>query len=321
MKFASIGHLTTRELINQLPNDWIGNKYIISPEIDIDGTKGHIFILKLTASQMMNNPRFEIRKKILECMEYAYHTYDIDLIQLGALTTSVTSGGTWIVKQDDYKGYVNHGDSYTAAIAAQNVLDSLNLFGFLPEDINLGIIGAYGIIGEAMSTLLSPLFKETVLIGRRQEKLEELKQKIKGNIRITTSLDTIHSDIIVTATSHPTALLTTDHLKKNAIIIDISQPQNLTEEVCNQRPDIHRIDGGLVRFPKDFVIPTLPKGKILSCIAEIIMQAIENEKQNHVGSIDLSHLQKTQQWGKKYGFVLDELTNFGKPIKISDSKV
>jgi hypothetical protein len=58
----------------------------------------------------------------------------------------------------------------------------------------------------------------------------------------------------------------------------------------------------------------MPVGKNFACIVEVIMQALENEPKNHVGSIDLAHLQKTEIWAKKYGFTLNELTNFGKPI-------
>jgi hypothetical protein len=60
----------------------------------------------------------------------------------------------------------------------------------------------------------------------------------------------------------------------------------------------------------------MPKGKIFACIAEVIMQACENHKKNHVGSIDLTHLETTKKWGEKYDFGLKELTNFGNNIDI-----
>ena len=50
-------------------------------------------------------------------------------------------------------------------------------------------------------------------------------------------------------------------------------------------------------------------------LAEVIMQAMENERENHVGSIDFNHLRKTEKWAKKYGYTLNELTNFGKAYK------
>jgi len=314
MKFASIGHLLDSQTITNLPQEWIGKKYIISPEIDIQGVKGRFFLLKITAEQIMKFDREKVRNDILNCVLYAQREYDIDLIQLGALTTSVTQGGKWILNQRDYEGYINHGDSFTAAIAEQTVFKSLEFFNLDSKNLTISIVGAYGIIGEALSKLITPRFRKCILIGRQEEKLLELKEKITQDVSISTELKTNTSDVIITATNHPTALLTSEHIKRNAIIIDVSQPSNVSKELCSSRLDIRRIDGGLVHFPSDFNIPTLPNGKILSCVAEIIMQALENDKKNYVGSINLNHLNKTIQWGKKYGFTLNELTNFGQSI-------
>ena len=44
------------------------------------------------------------------------------------------------------------------------------------------------------------------------------------------------------------------------------------------------------------------------------MQAMEGDKNHYVGSIDLNHLKKTEQWAKKHKFLLTELTNFGEPL-------
>lgn len=317
MKFASIGHLIDAQSIKKIPEEWIKKKYIISPEINVNGTKGHIFALKLTAKQIMSSNKNEIREEILNCILYAQDSYDINLIQLGALTTSVTNGGKWVLEQDKYTGYTNHGNSYTAAISYQTVLNSLKTFNISSTESKIAIIGAYGIIGEALSTMLYPLFKETLLIGRREEKLKELQNRLSGNIEISTNIQTEKSDVIVTATSHPSSLLKSNHLKKNAIIVDISQPPNISKNVCLIRKDIHRIDGGLVNWNLNIEMPILAKGKILSCIAEVIMQALEDDRNNYVGSIDFCHLQRTVEWGKKYGFTLNELTNFGMPLKSS----
>ena len=98
----------------------------------------------------------------------------------------------------------------------------------------------------------------------------------------------------------------------------MSQPPNLSQEICQNRPDIYRIDGGYVEFPvEDHIpIPGMPPGKLFSCIVEVIMQAMENEHNNHVGSINLKYLRQTEKWAKKYGYTLRELTNFGKKINL-----
>jgi predicted amino acid dehydrogenase len=263
---------------------------------------------------MMELPRETVRKYILDAALFLQKDYGVDIIQLGALTTSVTDGGVWVAKQKEYIGYVNHGDSYTAAVTCQVVLKALHFFDQEPSDQIIAIVGAYGVIGEAVSKILVPQFQHAILIGRRKEKFKDLEKNINGDFETTVELKTKETDVIVTATSHPDALLQPEHLAKDAIIVDVSQPPNLTYEVCQQRPDIHRIDGGYVDFPVQIVIPGMPPGKNFACIAEVIMQAMENERKNHVGSIDLHHLRTTEQWAEKYGFILKELTNYGKRV-------
>jgi len=316
MKFATISHLLNISNIKQIPPSWIKGDLITSPELDINGTIGHVIALNLLPKQVIESPKDIIRKKILDATLYAQDELGVELIQLGALTTSVTKGGKWISDREEYTGYVTHGDSYTAAVTCQAVIKSMNLFKQDPEKHSLAIVGAYGIIGEAVSKILVPKFGKTILIGRREDKLKELESKVTGNFETSMELKTKETDVIVTATSHPTALLTNEHLKNNAIIVDVSQPPNLTYDVCKTRKDITRIDGGFVDFPFDYPIPIpgMPIGKNFACIAEVIMQAMENEKGNHVGTIDLNHIEKTEKWSQKYGFTLNELTNFG--IKI-----
>jgi len=316
MKFATLSHLLNENNIKQIPPTWIKEELIISPELDIDGTKGYVVALNLLPKQVMSSAKDEIREKILEAALFAQNELGVEIIQLGALTTSVTNGARWLIEQKEYTGYVTHGDSYTAAVTSQAVLKALGLFDKDSNKLNLAIVGAYGIIGEAVSKILVPQFKHTMLIGRRKEKLEELKSKLKGSFETTVDLRTKDSDVIVTATSHPTALLKQDHLKKNAIVVDVSQPPNLTYDVCKERTDVMRIDGGFVDFPYDYPIPIpgMPRGKNFACIAEVIMQAMENEQENHVGSIDIKHFKKTEKWAEKYGYILKELTNFGRSI-------
>jgi fatty aldehyde-generating acyl-ACP reductase len=316
MKFATISHLLDEKNINSIPKSWIQDDIIVSPELDVRGVKGYVIALNYLPREIIEISRDEIRQHILKTALYAKHTLDIDIIQLGALTTSVTSGGEWLAKQKEYTGFVTHGDSYSAAVTCQAVTKTLHIQNKEASDLTIAIVGAYGIIGEAVSKLLVPDFNHAILIGRRKEKLEELTTKLTGDFETTTQLKTNNADVLVTATSHPTALLTSDHLKKKAIIIDVAQPPNVHLHVCQMRPDIVRIDGDYVEFPKDnpIPIPGLPIGKNFACFAEVMMQALEQEQQNHVGPIDITYLKKMEMLGEKYGFILKELTNFGRPI-------
>ena len=316
MKFASLSHLIDEKTRESIPKTFFHDDLIISPELNIRETKGYIIALNLTAKQIMKLPRENIRAKILNAALFAQEELNVELIQLGALTTSVTEGGKWIVDQPGFKGFINHGDSYTAAITCQTVIKILKDFNKDPSEAVLAIVGAYGIIGEAVSKILVPKFYKSILIGRRMDKLKDLESSLKGNFETSTNMITKDADVIVTATSHPEALLESENMKKNAIIVDVSQPPNLSREMCQKRPDIFRIDGGYVEFPLEspIPIPGMPVGKNFACFAEVIMQAMENERNNHVGTVDMNHLEKTEKWGNKYGFILKELTNFGEKI-------
>lgn len=316
MKFAILGHMMDDENINEIPDEWIYEKFICSPEIEINDTKGHITALKLTAKEIMSSPLEKIRNNILELAIFIQNNLSVELIQLGALTTSVTSGGKWVLDQKEYRGYVNHGDSYTSAVICQIVEKSLKFLDKSKSDMILAIVGAYGIIGEAVSKILVPQFNNSILIGRRDNKLKELENSLDGNYQMTTKLETTNADLIITSTNHPSALLNSNQIKKGAIIIDVSQPPNVSFDVCKKRKDIYRIDGGFVDIPKkyDLKLPVLPTGKIFSCIAEVIMQSMENERENHVGKIQMDHLKKTETWATKYGFLLGDLTNYNIPV-------
>lgn len=315
MKFATIGHLLVEKDIKQFPESWIAGTLIVSPELDIQGTKGYITGLTLTAQQMMSFPKAIVQKKILDAALFLQQEFDVKIIQLGALTTSVTDGGVWVAKQKDYEGFVNHGDSYTAAVTCQAVGKVLRFFNTEPSEKTIAIVGAYGIIGEAVSKILVPQFHHAILVGRRTEKLKVLEKNISGDFETTIEMKTKEADVVVTATSHPDALLRSEHLRKDAIVVDVSQPPNLSLDVCMMRPDVCRVDGGLVDFPFFTGIPGMPTGKNFACIVEVIMQAMEDERKNHVGSVDLTHLQKTKRWAEKYGFMLTELTNFGRTLE------
>lgn len=319
MKFASIGPLIEDLKFKQFPKEWIHGNLAISPEIPIYHTSGHMVGMNISPEKMLQKPREQIQQDIIDAAAYLGQTFNIDIIQLGGFTTSVTNGGKSFLHQNIYKGYVTHGDSYTAAVTYEAVEKVMDIKELDPSDLTCAIIGAYGIIGEALTKLLIPRFQKTILIGRRTEKLDQLTSQLNAddNFQTTTELKTNTADIVVTATNHPTALLTSNHLKQNACVIDVSQPPNLALDVCRKRPDIFRVDGGYVNFPFKTHIPFMEQGKIFACIAEGIMQALETHKNHRVGSIDLEYLRTTRKWAEKYQFTLKNLTNFGKELEIS----
>ena len=141
-------------------------------------------------------------------------------------------------------------------------------------------------------------------------------------IHITTQIDKWlpGADIVVSATSSTAALITPKNLKYGAIVCDVSQPSNVSEEVLKRRPDVLVIDGGIVEIPGR---PSLgwnfgfEKGEAYACMAETMMLALDHHYENmSMGStgITLDSILYTKKLADKYGFKLANLKSFNRPL-------
>lgn len=148
----------------------------------------------------------------------------------------------------------------------------------------------------------------------------------KGSIvAISTSLDDslVNSDIIVSATSSTSTIISSQHLKTNAIVCDVSRPKNIDINVEIERPDVLVIDGGVIKVPG---LPEfgwnfgLEKGHAYACMAETIMLAMEKHYQNtSIGSSGVTiesvfHLRKLAQ---KHGFEINALKSYDLPLSLT----
>jgi len=101
MKFAILGHLINENHLEIIPKRWIHENLILSQEYNFNETIGYILGIMLTSQQMMNYPKEIVRQRILDAVLFAHRNLEVDIIQLGALTTSVTTGGKWLVGQKE----------------------------------------------------------------------------------------------------------------------------------------------------------------------------------------------------------------------------
>jgi len=223
--------------------------------------------------------------------------------------------------------YLTHGDSYAVAAAVEGVTKAL------PLDLNnktLAIVGAYGLIGEALARLLCHKCSRLLLIGRRWFLLEALRDSLLAengkrplDLDISDDLmDIQEADVVITATSAPSAIIQPYHLKEGAWIYDVAQPMNTAPSLMEEREDVQVVDGAFVNIPGidlgiDFGTPT---GTAFACFTETVMQALENNREHHVGRIDPSHVKTTANWAKKYGFTHAQPTCFGHKIDFKGAR-
>jgi predicted amino acid dehydrogenase len=327
---AGIGEKLGMTIVPKHPSEWLIKHlhgrlgFTVCSRFDVFGqVEGIIIAVLLTAKQMVSLPLPFVRQRILDAVLYAQNHMGVEGIGLGAYTAPLTAGGRWLANHPAVNIWVTHGDSYAVALTLEGIEKVANLKNLDFRTVKIAIVGAYGLIGEALSQILikkSEVCDRLILIGRKKERFARLSKKVGGNLngaKISDNLaDARKADLIIAATTGETAILKSEHLKRGAIVYDISQPINLRPDVCAERPDIIRVDGTYAQIngiELNFEMGP-PKGATFGCLAETIMQALTGDKNHHVGFIEIEHVNRTMEWAKEFGFSHAPLTNFSQPL-------
>ncbi len=339
MKIAILGHLLTKKeyrsifpLGKYLPlglMEWIINllpdkkKFMLASHFNIlDKTEGYIVGIALTSEQIMKGDKERVRKIILDAVLYAQNELGCELVMLGALTAPITGAGKWLREQPEVKLNITTGNTYTAAIAIEAANKAIDLAQL--KNPKMAVVGAAGVIGEAIVKYFNERDFDLILVEREMSKFDRLKPFLKGEKYVLTekTSDIIQADIIITATSHPEALIVPEYLKQRAIIIDVAEPPDVVADIEEKRPDVISVDGGRVKWDKIDIKFNLGLAKNVgfACMTEGMMQALENDRHDYIGSVDMKHLEETVAWGKKWNFPIADFTCFNKPIPLEKLK-
>jgi predicted amino acid dehydrogenase len=337
MKTAILGHLLSKKdyrklfpcgkylplglmesIISILPDS---KKFSLISHFNIlDKEEGFLIGIALTSEQIMKMPKEKVRKIILASVLYAQNKLGCELVMLGALTAPATGAGTWLRENPEVKLNITTGNTFTAAIAIEGAEKAMSLAKMNKENIRLAIVGAAGVIGEAIAKHFNEKDYNLILSEREMDRFERLKPYLKGDKYVLTDKisDIIEADIIITATSHPEALIVPEYLKKNAIVVDVAEPSDVVDDIEERRPDVISIDGGRVKWNKIDIKFNLglPLNVGFACMTEALMQALEGDRNDYIGSVDMEHLKETKEWASKWGFPIADFTCFNKLISL-----
>lgn len=322
---AFISNLRTLDdMVKLYPPDWHARVqaarqspgYIASPPFDVCGRAIGYLVLMLRSGREVMSDMPAACALTLEMTRFVAEDLDGDVIGLGSLTTSVTDGGRIVADFIDRHGWklrATHGDA--GSVAA--ICDCLDLVRLKPTD-KVGVVGAYGVIGTALSRLLAQSGQPLLLVGRRPDKLRDLELLIMAETgrRPLTSLDITSlssADCIVTVTSHPTSLLAPTMVHDGAVIVDPAVPANVTSSSLWNDPSRALIvvsNASQVRVPGLAVSSAMfgtfdePDGcaTTYACLAETSANALFGDSRHHVGTIDLSFVVETRQRFAQLGF-------------------
>jgi len=244
--------------------------------------KGWFIACPFTPRRMLELPVSMVYDKIVACGRMA-ERLGARMLGLGAYTSVVGDAGTTIARRLDMP--VTTGDSYTIAIAVEAVRKAADVMGI---PLTAAVVGATGAIGSVCAQMLADDVGELILVGRRTDTLNTMREKCENRraiVRSGTTIDSIYNaDLVLTVTSALEAIIHPQHLKPGAVVCDVARPRDVSKQVADLRDDVLVIEGGMVEVPGpvdfhfDFGFP--PK-MAFACMAETMALALEGRYEDY----------------------------------------
>jgi len=284
--------------------------------------KGWFIACPYTPRRMLTLPEKRVYRKIIQTGRLA-ERLGANILGLGAFTSVIGDAGITIAKSLDIP--VTTGDSYTVSIAVQALRDAADQMGIPFENATAAVVGAYGAIGQVCSELLSEQVARLYLIGRREEPLHALRERLhenaKADIIATTDISSLsEAQLILTVTNAVEKnVIQPEHLRPGSVICDVARPRDVSAMVAQARDDILVIDGGMVDVPGpvDFHFNFgFPEGKAYACMAETMALALEGRFEDYTLGKEISRarVDEITAIAQKHGFRLSGFRSFEKEV-------
>ncbi len=286
--------------------------------------KGWFVACPLTPKMMLRLPKALVYRKIIQTGKLA-EKLGARILGLGAFTSVVGDGGVTVAQRLNIP--VTTGDSYTVAQAVQAIQEAARLLNRPLSASTVAVVGATGSIGSVCAQLMAPESGSMILVGRRTEKLQDVATAVRqqgcSNVTVTANMDALaEAHFIITVTSAVDAIIEPQHLRRGAVVCDVSRPRDVSRQVADQRPDVLVIEGGMVEVPGpvnfhfDFGFP--PK-MAYACMAETMALALDG---NYVSftlgkDIKLSQVQTIDTIARRHGFKLGGFRSFERAVSSS----
>jgi len=283
--------------------------------------KGWFIACPYTPRRMMELPEGTVYRKIIQTGRLA-EKLGAQMLGLGAFTSVVGDAGVTIAKELDVP--VTTGDSYTVTVAVDSIREAAKVMDIPLKTATAAVVGATGAIGQVCAELLADDVERLYLIGRRQDKLEELRDRLKVHARaeliVSTKMDVLkEAQLILTVTSAIHDVIHPEHLQSGSVVCDVARPRDVSAMVAAVRDDILVIDGGMVDVPGpvDFHFNFgFPPGKAYACMAETIALALEGRFEDYTLGKHLTRtrVEEIDAMAKKHGFRLSGFRSFEREV-------
>ena len=269
----------------------------------------------------MELPEQTVYRKVVQTGRMA-EKLGAQILGLGAFTSVVGDAGITIAKALDVP--VTTGDSYTVTVAVDALREAAHVMDIPFRSTTAAVVGATGAIGQVCAELLADDVERLYLIGRRQDALEELRDRIQVHARaeliISTTMDVLaDAQLILTVTSSIHEVIRPEHLQPGSVVCDVARPRDVSAMVAAARDDILVIDGGMVDVPGPVNFHFnfgFPPGKAYACMAETIALALEGRFEDYTLGKHLTRerVEEIDAISKKHGFRLSGFRSFEREV-------
>lgn len=274
--------------------------------------RGALLLSPLTAEQMLRNSRLA-KKRVYQTVKLA-EKMGARVAGLGAFTSIITKDGKDLIGK--VATGVTTGNSYSAAVAVQNLVVAAGLTNLSLPLGTAAVVGGAGSLGSACAALLARLVDRLILVDIDEEGLKRLAGQIERaplQLERTSRVEAVKkADAIIVATSSPFTLIQSEHLKPGAIVIDAAQPNNVSEGVSHRRRDILVIESAIVQVPgvECELNVGLGPGEVYGCLSEtMILSRIGHEGRRVLGKADPEEGAALMKAGQELAFRLAYFRN------------
>lgn len=258
---------------------------------------GRVVFCPLLPEQLLLRRKNGVKNKVVKTAKVA-DKLGAKIIGLGGFTAAASRYGKDLV--GNIKAVITTGHSYTAYAVIEIACMSAQIVGLNLNNATVAIVGAAGSVGSACVELIDEKkLKKLLLVEtpRMLKSLQELFRKTNNETFFTSELaDIKEADLVVTLTNATTDIIKKKYLKLGAIVVDDSQPANISRDIVEENNDI-LISGCAIHAPKihcsyDF---GLPKEAIFTCLGEVLALCCSEYLNNGlptVGRVNIQHAKK-----------------------------
>ena len=261
------------------------NVHVIAPmEVRSNGVKlhGELIGIPYFPKELICDPA-KGRAAIVDAIAYCAGR-KARIVGLGALLPSITSAGRFLVKQGIDGVGITTGHAYTALAIAEHIDEAKRRVGDMSAPV--AVLGAAGSTGSAAVRCLARRGEKNLILvdlPERRQVLEKQAKSLSARTSIETNISAIRdARFLVCATNAIHSLVKPDLLSESCIVVDDAQPENISRDVIDQRPDVTVIKC-LAHVPGlhcSFDMGLFPSGTVMekqeftfTCLAETILLA------------------------------------------------